>query len=411
MANSALAVANVAMETTGSLNADDVIAAVSDVTAELQGYALAEEEEGKLSDRTVERLAEAGAFDISIPRAYGGLALDVADQRRVYSAVGKIAGSTGWVTWVTTTHVRWIGMMDRKVQDEVYGMDWQGPRVSGVVKADGPGKATPVEGGYLLEGSWPFCSGSRHTAWSFLGAIVQKEDGTREHRLLLVPAADLEIVDDWKVSGMRASASNTVRLSKPVFVPEYRTIASLAAVTGQWRAPPPEGLLYRNNFIIYTTLLSGATPLGMAQGALDYYMARLHKRGITGTGYKVQAEAPVTHLQLVEAKSRIDAAERVLNEDAAEIDLRAADGRSHDPVFNSKVKFDVALAVRNCAEAIEILHRGAGAATIHRANPMQRYARDIRVATVHAQFNYETCAEEYGSILCGKPPFNFLAEI
>ena len=411
MAKSALAVADRAIGSADFLTAEDVVAAVSDVTAELQDYALAEEEAGKLSDRTVERLAETGAFDISIPRAYGGLAFDVADQRRVYSAVGKIAGSTGWVTWVTTTHVRWIAMMERKAQDEVYGMDWRGPRVSGVVKADGPGKATPVEGGYLLEGSWPFCSGSRHTAWSFLGAIVQNEDGAREHRLMLVPASDLEIVDDWKVSGMRASASNTVRLSKPTFVPEYRTIGSLAAVTGHWRSPPPEGLLYRNNFIIYTTLLSGATPLGMAQGALDYYMARLQRRGITGTGYKVQAEAPVTHLQLADAKWRIDAAQRVLDEDASEIDQRAADGRSHDPVFNSKVKFDVAVAVRSCAEAVEILQRGAGAATIHQANPMQRYARDIRVATVHAQFNYETCAEEYGGLLCGKPPYNLLADI
>ena len=149
----------------------------------------------------------------------------------------------------------------------------------------------------------------------------------------------------------------------------------------------------------------------MAQGALDYYMSRIDKRGILGTEYKVQSDAPVTHLQVADAKWRIDAAECVLDEDAAEIDLRAAEGRSHDPMFNAKVKFDVAVAVRNCAEAIEILHRGAGASTIHRANPMQRYARDVRVATVHGQFNYETCAEEYGRILCGKPPFNFLANI
>ena len=41
---------------------------------------------------------------------------------------------------------------------------------------------------------------------------------------------------------------------------------------------------------------------------------------------------------------------------------------------------------------------------------MQRYARDARVATVHAQFNYETCAENYGRALAGKPLFgNFRA--
>jgi alkylation response protein AidB-like acyl-CoA dehydrogenase len=108
----------------------------------------------------------------------------------------------------------------------------------------------------------------------------------------------------------------------------------------------------------------------------------------------------------MEAKQRIDAAARLLHEDAAEVDARALSGASQDPLFHAKIKFDVALSVRNCAEAIEILHRGSGASTIHAANPMQRYARDVRVATIHAQFNYETCAEEYGRMLCGKPPFS-----
>ena len=66
--------------------------------------------------------------------------------------------------------------------------------------------------------------------------------------------------------------------------------------------------------------------------------------------------------------------------------------------------------MRECSEAIEILHRGSGASTIHEANPMQRYSRDCRVATVHAQFNYETCAEEYGRALCGKPLFGFTSQ-
>ena len=72
------------------------------------------------------------------------------------------------------------------------------------------------------------------------------------------------------------------------------------------------------------------------------------------------------------------------------------------------MKFDVAVSVRGAAEAIEILHRASGASTIHLANPMQRYTRDVRVATVHAQFNYETCAEDYGRALCGKPLFGSL---
>ena len=383
---------------------------IGDLSPELQPGCLAEEKAGRLSQETVRKLDDVGVFRMSIPLEYGGLAFSVADQRRVYTAVGQIAGSTGWVSWVTTTHVRWIAMFSEQARDEVYGASWIGPLVSGVISGHGPGRARRVEGGYMLSGRWPFCSGCRHTAWSILGAMVECADGAPAVMLMLVPAADLEILDDWAVAGMKATGSNTVQLATEVFVPAYRTLSIRDASDGKWASAPPVGVLYRNHFVAYTTILSGSTPLGMAKGALSYYKERLDKRGIVGTDYKVQSDASVTHFQLAEATSRIDAAERLLSADCEELDRCAAAGEPCDDLFQAKLKYDVACSVRGCAEAIEILHRGSGASTILETNPMQRYARDVRVATVHAQFNYETCAENYGRALCGKPLFgNFLA--
>ncbi len=393
-----------------SRTADQIIEEVEAALPRLQPLCLEEERSGRLSAETVACLADAGVFDISIPVQYGGSALSTLDQLRVYAAAAKIAGSTGWVSWVTTTHVRWIAMFSQEARDEVYGMEWRAPRVSGVISATGPGKARPVEGGYMLEGRWPFCSGCRHTAWTILGAVSDNGMGKREIVLNLVPTAELDILNDWAVSGMKASGSNTVQLTREIFVPKYRTISLVDAFKGNWASTPLSDALYRNNFVTYTSALSGATPLGMAKGALDYYMARVGKRGITATDYRIQSDAPVTHFQLVEAMARIDSAEMILSANAAEIDRQALQGEPFTELFLAKVRFDVARSTRACAEAIDILHRGSGASTIHENNPMQRYARDSRVATVHGQFNYETCAEDYGRILCGKPAFgNFLA--
>jgi 3-hydroxy-9,10-secoandrosta-1,3,5(10)-triene-9,17-dione monooxygenase len=386
--------------------ADEIVAAVEAIVPELQAFALDEERAGKLSDETVRRLAELRVFDIAIPREYGGLGLDTADQRRIYTAVGKIAGSTGWVTWVTTTHARWITLWPGQAQDEVFGLDWPAPRIAGVITANGPGKAREVDGGYMLAGKWPFASGSRHAAFCILGASTVKADGSTEMRLMLVPTADMEILDDWHVSGMKASCSNSVELAEEVFVPAYRTVSFVQAIFGTPEKPlPADQVVYRNNFATYTSLTSGATPLGMAKGALDYFMARVGKRAITATDYKVQADAAVTHFQVSEAVHKIEAAERLLDVDAREIDRRATTGEPFDDLFRTKIRYDVAVSVRDCADAIETLHRASGASTIHEANPMQRYARDVRVATVHGQFNFETCAEDYGRALCGKPIF------
>ena len=394
------------------LTAEQMVEMIDCVQPKLQANALAEEKAGRLSDDTIKTLDDIGVFRISFPLEYGGLAYSTEDQRRVYTAAGKIAGSTGWVNWVTTTHGRWIAMFSRKAQDEVYGMDWVGPRISGVLSPHGPGQARRVEGGYMLNGRWPFCSGGRHTAWSILGSMCQGADGEPDMLLPLVPTKDVEILDDWAVSGMKGTGSNTVQLREEIFVPEHRVLRIKDASAGRWASAPPAGqVLFLNNFLDYTTILSGSTPLGMAKGALDYYRERLDKRGIVGTDYKVQGDAPVTHFQLAEAISRIDAAERLLSADCKELDRLAAAGEPSDDLFQTKLKFDVATSVRGCCEAIEILHRGSGASTIHEANPMQRYARDARVATVHAHFNYETCAENYGRASAGKPFFGHFSAL
>ena len=393
-------------------NADEMVEMIHRVLPRLQANALAEEKAGRLSEETINTLDDIGVYRISFPLEYGGLAYSTEDQRRVYAAVASIAGSSGWVSWVTTTHGRWIAMFPKKAQDEVYGMDWVGPRISGVLSPNGPGRARRVEGGYMLSGRWPFCSGCRHTAWSILGSMCEGPDGEPDMLLPLVRTSELEILDDWAVSGMKATGSNTVQLAGEVFVPDYRVMRIKDASAGDWASAPPVGqVLYLNNFLDYTTILSGSTPLGMAKGALDYYTARLDKRGIVGTDYKVQSDAAVTHFQLAEAVSRIDAAERLLSADCKELDRRAAAGEPSSDLFQTKLKFDVALSVRGCCEAIEILHRGSGASTIHEANPMQRYARDARVATVHAHFNYETCAENYGRALAGKPLFGHFSAL
>ncbi len=377
----------------------------------LQANALAEEKAGRLSDETVRTLDDIGVFRISVPKEYGGLGLSTEDQRRIYSAVGAIAGSTGWVSWVTTTHGRWIAMFSKQAQDEVYGMKWVGPLISGVLSPNGPGRARRVEGGYMLSGRWPFASGCRHTAWSILGSMTEGA-GEPEMLLPIVRTSDLTILDDWAVSGMKASGSNTAQLTQELFVPDYRVMRIKDASAGRWgSAPPADQVLFRNNFLDYTTILSGSTPLGMAKGALAYFLSRLNTRGIVGTDYKVQATAPVAHLQLADAMAKIDAAERLLSADCIELDRRAEFGIPSDDLFQTKLKFDVALSVRGCCEAIETLHRASGAGTILETNPMQRYARDARVATVHAHFNYETCAENYGRALAGRPLFGHFSAL
>jgi 3-hydroxy-9,10-secoandrosta-1,3,5(10)-triene-9,17-dione monooxygenase len=156
----------------------------------------------------------------------------------------------------------------------------------------------------------------------------------------------------------------------------------------------------------FNGLTSGGVAIGIGRGAIDYFTGRMTSRGITFTNYKMQAEAPVTHFQLAEATQRIDLAELALDTAAAEVDRLAAVGGQLEFVRRAKFRFDLACATRAVAETVDVLHRASGASTIHDSNPMQRYARDARVATIHGAANYETGAEDYGRLAAGQPTFN-----
>ena len=103
-----------------------------------------------------------------------------------------------------------------------------GPRDA--VLAWGPpnrsGRARPVDGGYRLNGTWQFASGSRHATW--LGAHAARRRRRRQARpgaagrptepTLLFPRAAATITDTWQVIGLKATGSDTYAV-EDLFVP------------------------------------------------------------------------------------------------------------------------------------------------------------------------------------------------
>jgi alkylation response protein AidB-like acyl-CoA dehydrogenase len=51
----------------------------------------------------------------------------------------------------------------------------------------------------------------------------------------IVPMAAVEIVDDWKVAGLKATGSNSLRLkSAELFVPTHRTLKAEVALAHKY---------------------------------------------------------------------------------------------------------------------------------------------------------------------------------
>ena len=108
------------------------------------------------------------------------------------------------------------------------------------------GRARPVDAGFVVDGPWSFASGIRHSAWWNAGCLVVREVGgdkdgprppVREPWLVLFPATDGELIENWDVGGLRGTRSHDYAVSG-LFVPRTRAIPFDAAP----RAPGP---LYR----------------------------------------------------------------------------------------------------------------------------------------------------------------------
>ena len=93
------------------------------------------------------------------------------------------------------------------------------------------GKATSVEGGYLLSGRFPFSSGSPGAAWNLCGAMLPiGPEGRPVPAFTLVPKADYKIDwESWRPVGLAGTGSFDV-IVENAFVPDYRVLRFSDAV-------------------------------------------------------------------------------------------------------------------------------------------------------------------------------------
>ena len=389
-----------------------VLEKVRELGPTLQKRALEAERAGRHSDETIADLHATGAFDIGSPAEFGGAELTVRQQLDVISEVARWDGSCGWIVWGGAS-TNWIPAgSGRRVVEEVYGSEWIGPRVAGSSHFPGSrGRAKRVENGWILSGGpWTFATGSLWAPFTNLGCMADDGDGPYLVAAQ-VPFDELRFLDDWQVAGMRGTGSVSVTLAgDELFVPDHRGV-DLRDITGGnldsgltgslWKAPP----------LGWAFSTMAGMSIGLARGALERFLERSAGRPIRTTTYKNQLEAPLTHLMLAEAHSKVRSAILMTRANADETDrlgALAAAGTPAEPEylqkFNARVLLETAYAAKWCAEAIELLQRNSGSTAIMEFEPIQRAWRDARVITLHGALNLEALSENYGRLMAGAEP-------
>ena len=361
-----------------------VLDAVMESAERIAALGPVNEDLGRLDDRAVKIVREAGPIRMFQPKAYGGYEAHPREFAETIMKLAALDGSTGWVAGVVGVHPWEMAMADRRVRDEVWGADpdtW-------IASPYAPmGVLRPVDGGYVFNGRWQFSSGTDHCDWIFLGGMLGDAEGaaimppTQYH--VILPRSSYEIAgDSWDVVGLKGTGSKDVIVTD-AFVPDYRVLPFADVSDGSAaRAAGLADPLYHVPFSQTFPLGITAAVIGTAEGALAHHLAYQRNRTlITGTRIK---DDPYVLYAVGEATAEISASRTALIDNICRFYDQAAAGRR--PTFAERAagrRIQVQAAWRAVRAVDEIVGRSGGNA-MRMSSPIQRFWRDAHMGMVHA---------------------------
>jgi 3-hydroxy-9,10-secoandrosta-1,3,5(10)-triene-9,17-dione monooxygenase len=410
----ALAVPSERSELTGSLpqkvrrdfsavGYDEAMRRARDIVPILRERAQAAEDARMLIRENEQLLHETGLFRFHQPKAFGGMELEFVALIDIAAELARGCPSTAWNVGNLACHHWILGYYEPETQHEVWDANPDALIASSIALA--AGRARKAEGGFIVNGRWPFSSGVDNSDWNMLAVTVYGDDGKTaiDWRLCLVPKSDYEIIDTWYAMGMAATGSKDVAVTE-LFVPERRALA-LARCRGGLDHPGAalnSGPLFRIPIVAASSHPLAPAGVGAAEGAYELFVASMAKRSGTYTGARV-ADFQAVQIKVARARCLIDAARQLLRESA--IAFHAAAERNEVPDLATKLRFRAqsAFAVNQAREAVETLWSCYGAQGLYTRDPLQRHLRDVFAISQHFSFNFDIAGAAYGLHALGGP--------
>jgi 3-hydroxy-9,10-secoandrosta-1,3,5(10)-triene-9,17-dione monooxygenase len=351
-------------------------------------------------------LGDAGFYRILQPRRFGGYEFGMDTFWKVMLAVSEGDPGTGWAMTLGSHHALVVGAyFSEQGQREIFAPDgdFRCPH-----RAPPMGTADPVNGGYVVSGTWDYCSGIGHATHFMANAQVPGDD---QVIVAVIPRAQVAVLDDWgdgATLGMNSSGSNSVRVES-VFVPEQRT------TPWGWThrtAPAPGAELHGNPMYcgrIYGVYHAGLVipVIGAARAALAEYEQIIKTKQTIFPPQVPRYTHPDHQRPYGQALALADAAEAIVlhaGERYMELARRWADtGEPFSREDDARLFTMLQQAGQLAARAVEEVFAAASSSSAKRGQRIQRYYRDTAMYRGHIASQYLNVAGEVARIHFGLP--------
>jgi alkylation response protein AidB-like acyl-CoA dehydrogenase len=327
------------------------------------------------------RMAEAGLFRLGVPRSLGGSEAPLPHLLETIEALATADSAAAWCAMIGVTTGILAARLPPGWAQEIYGRN---PNVLSVGAIAPTGRATVVEGGVRISGTWRWASGIHNADWVVGGTIFPTaETGVApgagaangpDVRIVFFRRNEVEIQDDWHTSGMRGTGSNSFK------------VEGIRVPLGRWASldePPREtGALYRFNVWSLLALGVAAVPLGIARRALEELLALAASKVPTGSR-RTASERAVIQRQVAEAEAAISSSRAFFFESANAAWETASRGDELSLIERTRLRLAATNAAHRCATAVDLLYHAGGGSSVYEDNFLQKAFRDVHVITQH----------------------------
>jgi 3-hydroxy-9,10-secoandrosta-1,3,5(10)-triene-9,17-dione monooxygenase len=334
---------------------------------------------------------DAGLYRVTVPRRYGGYEFDFDTFLRIVQVFTRACPSTGWMYCLGAAHSLVAGMLfgEEAQADMFAGGDFIAPAV---IAPGGTARRDP-NGGWILDGTWRYCSGAPYATHLIGHALVESDDGPPQPLLFVAPRDQWEMLDDWgDLLGLKGSGSHSIRLVG-ARIPEYFGLLGVhlgeVSVTGGTPGRGLHGNPQYGGAPASSMALEGAViAISMAQCALDAYTELMFSQKAMFPPFPARVHDPDYQLWYGQASGMIDAAETT---------VFATARRWHElcarPAEEFTVEEDLRLSLI-CREAAqlswraveEILQPTAGSTAVRAGTRLERVWRDLSTGHTHNGF-------------------------
>jgi alkylation response protein AidB-like acyl-CoA dehydrogenase len=360
----------------------------SDILERCASRAAAYDRDNRFFQEDFDELKAAGYLLLSVPKAFGGFGLNLAEVCREQARLAYWAPATAIAI---NMHLYWTGLAADLNRAGDHTLDWLlKEAAAGEVFAAGHGErgndlpvlassstAERVDGGYRFSGHKIF--GSLTPVWTRLGIhAMDLSDPAHPmvvHAFMPRDTAGYQIVETWDTLGMRATRSDDTIL-KGAVVPD-RYIARVV----------PAGFAGADLFVLgifaWAEPTFGHIYTAIAQRARDLAVAGVRQKTSVALGGRSMAWNPMIQHAVAEMDIELDA----IGAQIARVAEEWSAGKDHGGMWPAKLVSAKYRAVEGAKRVVDLAMEVSGGTGMFKKNELERLYRDVRCGGFHPANN------------------------